>query len=309
MNIAPYAKVLDRNCPEEIVNLFHDTLVTTNRNHEFFVDWAKVKKNVERYRVELSILSTLIGSKNFDDDLRNLLLRYPQVVEAIPLLIAVREKELSVIDERGAEENEIIEYDFSRKELEEKEIEKIINFFHKTGLKTFLQEIAKQCLWDYVTGVEVGMDTNARKNRSGSFMERAVEPILYSVCREEEDCFVLRQKYFSYLRNYGIEIDSTLANRKADFLLMKGGKVLADIEVNFYAGTGSKPQEIVDAYINRQEELRNNGIAFVWITDGYGWRGQKNQIRKGFEKVDYVLNLYFVKKGVLREVLWTILNG
>lgn len=64
MNIAPYAKVLDRNSPEEIVNLFHDTLVATNRNHEFFVDWAKVKKNVERYRVELSILSTLIGSKN-----------------------------------------------------------------------------------------------------------------------------------------------------------------------------------------------------------------------------------------------------
>jgi type II restriction enzyme len=79
-----------------------------------------------------------------------------------------------------------------------------------------------------------------------------------------------------------------------------------NIEVNFFSGSGSKPQEIVDSYIERQNELRENGFEFIWITDGIGWREQKNQIEKGFVKIDYLLNLHFVRIGLLEEFLWRI---
>jgi len=80
------------------------------------------------------------------------------------------------------------------------------------------------------------------------------------------------------------------------------------IEVNFFSGTGSKPQEIVDSYINRQNELLENGFYFIWITDGFGWKGQKNQIRKGLELIDYPLNLHFARKGLLEKILCQILQ-
>ncbi|WP_049774928.1 DpnII family type II restriction endonuclease [Thermoanaerobacterium thermosaccharolyticum] len=95
-------------------------------------------------------------------------------------------------------------------------------------------------------------------------------------------------------------------NRKADFIIIKNGNKVVNIEVNFYSGTGSKPQEIVDSYIERQNELKENGFEFIWITDGIGWKGQKNQLHKGFERVNYLLNLYFVRKGLLEEILWRI---
>jgi type II restriction enzyme len=62
----------------------------------------------------------------------------------------------------------------------------------------------------------------------------------------------------------------------------------------------------VDSYIERQNELKNNGFEFIWITDGEGWRGQKNQIHKGFEKIDYLLNLHFVRLGLLEGILCRI---
>jgi hypothetical protein len=42
--------------------------------------------------------------------------------------------------------------------------------------------------------------------------------------------------------------------------------------------------------------------------DGDGSPGQRNQIAKGFEKVDYLLNLHFARKGLLRRAVDTALG-
>jgi len=93
-----------------------------------------------------------------------------------------------------------------------------------------------------------------------------------------------------------------LQYRTPDFAVKKGNKLIS-IEVNFYSGQGSKPQEIVDAYINRQNELRKNGWGFIWITDGHGWCEGQNQIKKALEQMDYVMNISFVKRGFLQSVI------
>jgi type II restriction enzyme len=136
-------------------------------------------------------------------------------------------------------------------------------------------------------------------------MELAVHPIVEAICSKENPPYVmLFQKEFGVLESeYGIGIPPALRPREADFLIIRPDKKAFNIEVNFFSGTGSKPQEIVDSYLNRQRELKESGIGFIWITDGEGWKGQQNQIRKGFEEFDFLLNLHFVRQGLLKSVL------
>jgi len=99
-----------------------------------------------------------------------------------------------------------------------------------------------------------------------------------------------------------ISIDPGLSSRKFDYVVKKGDKYF-NIEVNYYSGQGSKPQEIVDSYINRNHELKKSGWGFIWITDGVGWKSGINQLSKAFKEMDYVLNVSLAKKGILQDIL------
>lgn len=302
-----YGKRLGTDSLEETIERFHETIIDTNRSYNFFVNWEKVEQHVDKYKIELSILDSLIGSRNFNKDLENILKKYPEVLPVIPILIAVRDARLKVIRDFSDADTDIMEYNFTERKLSELEIRVLIEFFEKTGLKNFFENLSTKSIRDYVTGVEVGMDTHARKNRSGDSMELVIKPFIEKINLKHDNRYIiLFQKNFNYLqKNFGIKVSASIRNRKADFILINADKDrVVNIEVNFYSGTGSKPQEIVDSYINRQEELKENGFEFIWITDGYGWKGQKNQIEKGFRKVNYLLNLHFVRKGLLEDILW-----
>lgn len=302
-----YGKRLGTGSLEETIERFHETIIDTNRSYNFFVNWEKVEQHVDKYKIELSILDALIGSRNFNKDLENIFKKYPEVLPVIPILIAVRDARLKVIRDFSDADTDIMEYNFTERKLSELEIKVLIEFFEKTGLKNFFENLSTKSIRDYVTGVEVGMDTHARKNRSGDSMELVIKPFIEKINLKHDNRYIiLFQKNFNYLqKNFGIKVSASIRNRKADFILINADKDrVVNIEVNFYSGTGSKPQEIVDSYINRQEELKENGFEFIWITDGYGWKGQKNQIEKGFRKVNYLLNLHFVRKGLLEDILW-----
>jgi len=301
-------KKLKVDSPEAVINKFYDTLIDTNRGYNFFVDWSKVKRHVEKYKIEFNILNTLIGSKDFDSDLKAILTKYPQVLPAIPILLAIRDHKFKVVKDFIDDNSDTVTYDFRERQLTSEEIDAIIGFFHKTGLKQFFLEMSSKSIQDYATGVEVGMDTNARKNRSGSAMEMVLKPIIEDIIAKRKSSYtMLFQKQFKYLeKHYNFKVNSSLRNRKADFIIIKNKRKVINIEVNFFSGSGSKPQEIVDSYIERQNELKENGFEFIWITDGIGWRDQKNQIEKGFVKINYLLNLHFVRMGLLEECLWRI---
>ena len=76
-----------------------------------------------------------------------------------------------------------------------------------------------------------------------------------------------------------------------------------NIEVNFFSGAGSKPEEIIDSYINRQRDLRKNQIEFALITDGQCWNRAENQLRKGFRHLNYLLNFKMLKSGYFEEMV------
>lgn len=284
------------------LDAFLSTLIDTNRDHRFFVDWDKVERQARRHKVELNILNSLIASKDFDHELDAILAKYPNVLAAVPILLALRGTELKVIEDFQTENSDIAHYDFTPRALTLAERASFVAFFEKTGLRHFFQNLSTRSIQDYVTGVEVGLDTHAHKNRGGKAMELALKPLVDALRSSTLD--VMFQKRFGTLEaSHGIAPPRLLADRKADFLLVKRGGHVVNIEVNFYTGTGSKPQEIVDSYIQRQEELAEAKMGFIWVTDGDGWRGQRSQLRKGFEKLDFLLNLHFCRKGLLRRAV------
>ncbi len=196
-----------------------------------------------------------------------------------------------------------------REKLSNEEIDSIIKFCEKSGIFYLFEDTHIKNIEDYIFGVEVGMDTNARKNRSGHAMETLLEPEFQRL-KEKYGFDMIPQKQFkTLLKEYPyLKIPPELKDRKFDFVFIKGNRTI-NIEVNYYAGSGSKPQEIVDSYINRMNELKAYGWDFIWITDGDGWTAGKNQIRKAFEKQNYVLNINFIRKGMLEAIVKKIFSG
>ena len=170
------------------------------------------------------------------------------------------------------------------------------------GLKNLFENLLEKSVIDYVIGVLVGLDSNGRKNRGGTVFEDACEPIIASICKKY-DISLLSQKKFKVLKNYGFTISPDIANRKSDFILIKGNKAL-NIEVDYFFKKGSKPEEIIDSYINRQNDLKKLNIGFILLTDGLCWDNKdKNQLQKGFRHLDHLINYHLAKYGMLDEIL------
>ena len=70
-------------------------------DYSYYVDFPKVHKNVDKIKVELNILNSLIGSTNVERDFDAIIIRYPETLKCIPLLLAVRENEIYAIDGDG----------------------------------------------------------------------------------------------------------------------------------------------------------------------------------------------------------------
>lgn len=303
-----YKKCYHVQNTSELVKVFQETLITTNRTPEFFVDWIKVKQNADNIKIELSLWNSLIGSTNIEADFRNLIQKYPEVVKTIPILCAIRDREFPVIVdffnlEKGVKKLNFNKNKYSR--LSPSETNDYVEFAKKGGLFRLFSIV--KGFYDYILGVEVGLDTNARKNRSGEAMERLLTPLIQNIANEM-NYRLLSQKKFGSVQPLGGVVPPELANRKADFILYLGKKFV-NIEANYFSGAGSKPEEIVDSYINRRNELVKNHWNFIWITDGDVWRVSENQIVKAFNGLDYIFNIEFSRRGLLKEALIHIFAG
>ena len=212
-------------------------------DYSYYVDFNKVYGNVETIKVELNILNSLIGSKNIEADFEKLLTVYPQVLKCIPVLLAVRGREIYTIDGDG-------EYLFNFKKMNYS-VEEYKMFMRKTGLFSLISEHVINNLVDYVTGVEVGLDSNGRKNRGGHLMENLVEDYLKKAgLVKGVDYF--KEMYISDIeKKWAIDLSNISnqgkAEKRFDFVVKKGATIYG-IETNFYTGGGSKLNETARSY-------------------------------------------------------------
>ena len=285
---------------DEYIKYFMDNLVSTNKTYNYFVDWDKVRSNVKRYVVEISILNALTKVSSVDERkalLRNILLCYPQVIPVIPYIIAVREKSLTILE---ISNGLLYKYfDFSSENLSKDKIEDLVLFSEKTGILELMGEISD--LYTYLIGVEVGLDTNARKNRSGSIFQELVGVILR---RELNDNDILIKEEV-VIKSLGVDIRRK--DKRVDFVIYYKNEPLMVVECSFYNVTGSKPQEVAEAYVELNKLLREKNIGFVWITDGPAWKDMKEPFIQAVEEIDYVLNLHMTK-NFIRKIINTELS-
>lgn len=279
---------------KEWLNTFTDTIAT----YEYYIDFKVVYKNIDKIKVELNIMNSLIGSYNIEKDFDDLYKRYPEIRRCLPLLIAVREKEIKVIDD-----GEKLKYNFTNIN----DIELLKRFMRKTGLFDLISNHLVNNLVDYATGVEVGLGSNGRKNRGGHLMEDVVQQAI------ENAGFVKNQNYFKemYLKDieskWNINL-SSLSNlgkvaKRFDYVVKTKNCIYA-IETNFYAGGGSKLNETARSYKMLAQESKNiNGFAFIWITDGIGWISAKHNLEETFDVMENIYNIKELSEDKLKDVL------
>ena len=145
-----------------------NTFTKSIYTYDFFTDFDKVYSNINKIKIELNILNSLIGCENIEEDFKYIISKYPDTLKCIPILLAIRQTELIINDIQG---DNIINFN----SFYENSIDIYIKFMRETGLFDLLATSQIKSLIDYIIGVEVGLDSNARKNRTGTVMENLVE--------------------------------------------------------------------------------------------------------------------------------------
>ncbi len=277
---------------------------TSIATYDYYVDFNKVYGNIDSIRVELNILNALIGHKDIKNEFINLVNKYPEVLKCIPLLLAIRGKEVAITDENGSRI-----YRFDKVATTPEEYAK---FMQKSGLFNLLQNHLISNLLDYATGVETGLDSNGRKNRGGHLMEHVVESYLQKAGITKKDDNASKayypEMYVSEIQQkWNIDL-SAISNKgktekRFDFIV-KTPKMIYGIETNFYSGGGSKLNETARSYKTLALEAADiPGFTFVWFTDGKGWASARHNLEETFDVLPHIYNIKDMEDGIMDTLL------
>lgn len=284
---------------------FLRTLVSTNKSHDFFTDWGKARSYQQLYKDELALLGVLTNSSDPREELARLIKTYPRINTLIPLLNAVRIKEaaktLIVLDENATDD---IQYYFGETSLDDATVMRSVDFAEKSGLLAELTKIKNHT--DYYFGVEVGMDTNGRKNRSGTAMENITEPYVRVFAEAHDGKYLTQTNFEAAAEKFGVKVPPNQFNKRGDFMILIDGSPI-NIETNFFDGSGSK-QEIMNSYVSRAQDLAKAGWGFGLVTDGLGWRRSRTQLDYGYSTIKYIMNLSMCAEGSLEDMYKELLN-
>ena len=264
-------------------------LSETNATLDYFVDFEKVKGNVRKIALKLNQLNYLIGKDNLEEAINDLYEENPKVFEVLDILIAVRNKNAKTLDNTG--KITLLESYFTSPKG-------VLEYICETGLAEVFKNKEISNLVDYVFGIEVGLDTNARKNRGGDNMSKAV-----SLLFDKEGIYYKKEvnsTLFLDIKSLGVDV------KRFDFVIKTKRKTYL-IETNFYNTGGSKLNEVARAYSEVAPKINQyENYEFVWITDGQGWLSAKNKLEEAYNTIPSVYNLTtlaeFIEKVKKEEI-------
>ena len=285
---------MSRNFSEWLLT-FTDSIADYN----YYIDFETIYKNAEKYKVELNILNSLIGSNNIESEFENIVKKYPETLKCIPILLAVRQSEILVLDD----ESNKFEYSFKEMNYD---VNQYKIFMKETGLFDLLQNHLVNNLYDYVLGVECGLNSNARKNRGGHLMEDVVEKYIQKAGFKKNETYFKEMYLQEIEEKWKLDMsfisNKNQATKRFDFVI-KTDRCIYGIETNFYAAGGSKLNETARSYkMSAEESEKIVGFEFVWFTDGMGWISARNNLRETFDKMDNVYNIADMKNGIMNQI-------
>lgn len=299
-----YKEVLGCNNTEEVFDFFMSSLKPSMLTWTYFVNWEKVLRNTRPLEIALNNLNYLIGKENFDDEFRLLIKENPRLASTLPAL-SVRDgantNKFKILIDYSAKKLVYSDYDFSITNPTNKDIENYLLFVTETGLKKLITSRKISNLVDYMIGVEAGLDSNGRKNRSGTSMETVVRFFINDYCENHNFSYLEQANAVKIKQKWGITVPVDRSSRRYDFVVNTGSKIVL-FETNFYGGGGSKLKATAGEYKGLHDVLKDN-FQFVWVTDGLGWNTARLPLEQAFYHNDFIVNLTMIEQGVLGHLL------
>lgn len=280
-----------KNMSEQF-KIFLSQLSETNATLDYFTDFKKIKGNVNKIAIKLNQLNYLIGKADIKAAVNELYEENPKAFEVLDILIAIRKnKNAKTFNNKG----EIVMLDsyFTSPQS-------ICEYIEETGLGEIFKNKDVKNLVDYVFGIEVGLDTNARKNRGGENMSKAV-----SLFFDKAKVFYKKEvsnTAFPEILSLGADV------KRFDFVIKTKKKTYL-IETNFYNGGGSKLNETARSYSDVAPKINQyENYEFVWITDGQGWLSAKNKLEEAYNIIPSMYNLTTLSTFIEKVKTESVLN-
>lgn len=195
-------------------NKFMSQLQETNQTLDFFCDFEKIESNVSDIKLSLCMLNSLIGAADLRKSVEAIWKRDRTAFRVMDILIAVRSNGKKVIlDSSG--QCVVLDSLFTS-------VDGVMEYLEETGLADIFRQKKINDLVDYVFGIETGLDSNARKNRSGHVMEKWLQVFLIKIISLTAKKFTLQNgKTFNLYLEMMKSVLILLLRQQIKYILLK----------------------------------------------------------------------------------------
>lgn len=266
------------------INNFLKTLEKTNIELNDLIDIDKIIEIIDEMQIKLNTLNYIISSNQMELNrkIEKLFASQPEVFSILPYLVAISKDKIKKNDFVFKLNNEIYKLNEFLNSSKS-----IITFLELTGLNKLILEGKIKNFVDFLTGIEVGLDTNARKNRIGTKNEKEIDQIITKAFSKYQYITIDRQLILEEFKNTNL-----LKNKKIDFIItnqLNNKKVI--IETSYYNSSGSKIIETAKSFENLNKIIKDiENYYFLWIADGGGINSNVSFITKNSEQFSFVKN-------------------
>lgn len=273
---------------DEFVDEFQETIVPSSIPSTEFIDWSGLEDEIENYEVQIDAILDLenVSEEEFVEGLADALMAADDTRKWIDFYF-------EILGERGNK------YSALEGVWKFYDIQRAIDSGDRQAaldLADILQEIGLQYVVDkadvrdHYRGMLVGMESHARKNRQGDCFEALVGEQIAEIADRLNDAGYSVEMDAEYTTEYN---DESGQKKTVDFALFENNDLRLVVEANAYKVGGSKPSEIRRSYNHVAQRMRNDDVAFVWITDGQGWaKSLTNVLRESYNDITDIYNLH-----------------
>jgi hypothetical protein len=272
---------------DEFVEEFQETIVPSAIPSSEFIDWKGIKDEIENYEVQIEAVLDLedASEEQFVEGLSDALMDADDTRKWIDFYF-------EILGERGnkysALEGVWKFYDIQRAidSGDRQAARDLADVLQEIGLQYVVD---KADIRDHYRGMLVGMESHARKNRQGECFEDLVREQIAKTADRLNNAGHSVEMDDEYMTEYN---DESGQKKTVDFALFEDGNLRLVVEANAYKVGGSKPSEIRRSYNHVAQRMRNDNVAFVWITDGQGWaKSLTNVLRESYNDITDLYNL------------------
>ena len=218
-----YSKIFDEllGCKNEddVFSYLISSLKESIKSWDYFVNWSKVINNYHEAEIALNLLNTLIGKADVEKAAKDLLKEYPKIIGVIPALLADREKKIKLVSDIKTFELKC--FDFSKP----MSAEDGVLFMKASGFLDLVSDRTIKSIPDYFLGVEVGLDSNGRKNRSGTSMENLMEYFIKDICERNGYEYIAQATADKIYKKWGKNITVNKSSKRVDFAVNTHNKL------------------------------------------------------------------------------------